>query len=632
MITLAVFTALGVIALLVGHFTQQVSLTPKLALDLEGGTQLILTPKLQEGAEDRAVTQEDMNEAIGIIRQRVDASGVAEAEISTLGTNNIVVAIPGEADENILDLVRSSATMRFRPVLQVDGPQPLDSSQFAQSGDDDDFADASPQELAEALADADQDGVISTEPSGTPENNSDPAWISEADVLDFFMLDCLDPANLTGDRADNPEEVLVACGVDGDAKYILGPVDVEGTNLKSAVAGMASSPTGQPTGQYSVSLELDKEGTKAFADSSQRLYDFMQTDATRNRFAIVLDGNVIMAPSMNAPILTGQAEITGDFSPAEAQALANQLQFGSLPLNFEVQSEQQISATLGSDHLEKGLWAGLIGLILVVLYMVWQYRGLALLSAGSLLVAGALTYLVVTLLSWGMGFRLSLPGVAGLMIAIGFTADSFIVYFERIRDEVRDGRPLTIAVEDGWRRARRTILISDAVNIVAATVLYVLAVGGVQGFAFALGITTVVDLVVVFMFTHPMLSLLTKTRFFGGGHPLSGLAPTHLGASGGAAYQGRGRMRSSQPTSRAEAGGRGALSDGGGKKSDRTTSKPKPVKQLVGVPSGLSVAEKRRLERQKAAQEVSAPDTNTPDEDAPDENTRVETSQEENND
>lgn len=540
LVTLVVATAIAIGALVTGHFTQGAGFTPKLALDLEGGTQIILTPRLEEGAESRAVTSEDMNEAIAIIRQRVDASGVAEAEISTLGANNIVVAIPGETDDEILDLVRTSATMRFRPVLQVGDPSPIDPSMLtSQSPQSDDLQGLSAEDIAIMLADTDGDGVISEEVVTTPENNSDPAWITEALYRDFLVLDCTDPASLTGERVDDPALPLVTCGVEGDSKYLLGPVDVEGTHLKSATAGVETNAAGQSTGQYAVSLELDSEGTTLFAESSQRLYDMVDTDPVRNRFAVVLDGNVIMAPSMNAPIMDGRASITGNFTAAEAQQLANQLQFGSLPLNFEVQSEQQISATLGSDHLEKGLWAGLIGLILVIAYMAWQYRGLALLSAGSLLVAAFLTYLVITILSWTMGYRLSLPGVAGLIIAVGITADSFIVYFERIRDEVRDGRPLQVAVEEGWSRAKRTLIISDSVNLVAAIVLYVLAVGGVQGFAFTLGVTTVIDLLVVFMFTHPMLSLMTRTRFYGEGHRWSGLDPQHLGAADGFTYRGR---------------------------------------------------------------------------------------------
>ncbi len=574
LITLTVLTVLAALVLTIGHFTQGASFTPKLALDLEGGTQLILTPKLQEGAEDRAVSSEDMSEAIRIIRQRVDASGVAEAEISTLGSDNILVAIPGEADESILSLVRSSAVMRFRPVLVVSEPGVF--AQTAQSGD----GSAMDQAVAQ---------LVAMSGGQSPVTNSDFGWITSEVAEEFLLKDCTDPESLTQHEVDDPAAAMVSCDVEGTQKFLLGPVDIEGTHLKSATAGSEATATGQPTGKYALNLTLDDEGTKLFADASQRLYDFQTTDPTRNRFAVVLDGNTLIAPSMNVPISNGEAQVTGNFSASEAQNLANQVQFGSLPLNFEVQSEQQISATLGSNHLQKGLWAGIIGLILVVLYMVWQYRALALLSAGSLLVAGIIVYLTITILSWTMGYRLSLPGVAGLIIAVGITADSFIVYFERIRDEVREGRPLAAAVADGWDRAKRTIMISDAVNLVAAIVLYVLAVGGVQGFAFTLGVTTVADLVVVFLFTHPVLELLIRTPFFGGGHRLSGLDPEHLGAASAFVYQGRGKV--SQPKRESEA--------------RKKVKEPALVGAQVEQRDGLSLAERRRLARLESQADTS---------------------------
>ena len=622
--TLAVAIVIGIVALIIGHFAQGAAFHPKLALDLEGGTQVILTPRLQDGADDKAISAEDMNEAIRIIRQRVDASGVAEAEISTLGSNNIVVAIPGDADEDILNLVRSSATMRFRPVLQVGDPGALDPAQLLeqqsglQSGEEAELL--SLEEAAMALADVDGDGELSDSPLTEPENSSDTAWLTEQVVYDYLVLDCTDPEALTQHDLDDSAEPLVACSADGTSKYILGPVDVEGVNLSKATAGAAYTSTGQATGQYAVSLELNSEGTKQFAEASSRLYEFKDTDQVRNRFGVVLDGNVIIAPSMNQPIADGKAEITGNFSASEAQSLANQLQFGSLPLNFEVQSEQQISATLGSNHLEKGLWAGLIGLVLVVLYMIWQYRGLALLSAGSLVVAGGLTYLIITILSWTMGYRLSLPGVAGLVVAVGITADSFIVYFERIRDEVREGRPLVSAVEDGWSRARRTIIISDAVNLLAAIVLYVLAVGGVQGFAFTLGVTTVVDLIVVIFFTHPMLSLMIRTPFFGGGHRLSGLDPSHLGAESSITYQGRGKFKEPNGGAKvkAKAGERQlALAAVGASTSANTAGAGHPTASTASLDDSggekLPLAERRRLARLAQQETQTKPTTDETD-------------------
>lgn len=566
LLVLLTAVVIAVAALVIGNRTQGASFTPKLALDLEGGTQLILTPVAADG-EDRAITDADIAEAINIIRNRVDASGVAEAEITSMGSTNISVSLPGRPEKETLDLIRSSSQMDFRPVLQVGAAQtqtPADadgqSGEGAQSGQSGDavqsggaaqsgedaqsglVSTAIPEDQAIVYADTDGDGTISDQPATTPADGSDTAWITEQALLDFYTLDCTDPTARAQGAVSDPDTAFVACDQTGDAKYILGPVDVSGADLDSATAGLQYNNQGQTTGQWAVNLAFNAEGTTAFAEASQRLYDLQTTDPTRNRFAVVLDGNVITSPSMNSVIADGRAEITGNFTADSAKALANQLSFGSLPLNFTVQSEQQISATLGSDHLQKGIWAGAIGLVLVVLYMVWQYHALSALAAGSLLVSAGITYLAITLLSWLIGYRLSLPGVAGLIMAVGITADSFIVYFERIRDEVRDGRPLSAAVEEGWDRARRTILISDMVNLVAAIVLYVLAVGGVQGFAFTLGVTTIVDLIVIFLFTHPIMELLVGTRFFGEGRRFSGFDPDHLGARTSAIYAGRGRI------------------------------------------------------------------------------------------
>ena len=561
LVALFVVVAIGIAALLIGRATQGATLHPKLALDLEGGTQLILTPNTT-GEDDRNITDEDITEAINIIRNRVDASGVSESEITSMGSNNIVVSLPGRPSEETLNLIRSSSQMDFRPVLQVgaavaprqqlEAAQSGDSGQSgagsAQSGDAADqpqsqtlVSTAMSEDEARQAADQDKDGKLSTEPATTPENDSDSAWMTEQVVFDFLTLDCMSTEARTQTTPGDPDKPYATCSDDGTQKFLLGPIDVKGENLNSAQAAMDYNQTGQATGEWVVSLEFDSVGTEAFKEASTRLVGFQNSDPTRNRFAVVLDNRVITSPSMNAAITDGHAKISGNFTPTSAKALANQLNFGSLPLDFTVQSEQQISATLGSDHLAKGLWAGLIGLILVVLFMIWQYRGLSIISIGSLLMAGVITYLVITLLSWLMEYRLSLPGVVGLIVAVGVTADSFIVYFERIRDEVRDGRPLVAAVDEGWERAKRTIMISDAVNLVAAVVLYMLAVGGLQGFAFTLGVTTVVDLAVIFFFTHPMMELLIRIPFFGEGHKLSGLDPEHLGAKSSAIYAARAR-------------------------------------------------------------------------------------------
>jgi preprotein translocase subunit SecD len=260
---------------------------------------------------------------------------------------------------------------------------------------------------------------------------------------------------------------------------------------------------------------------------------------------------VITAPQTNAVITNGSAQITGSFTQESSKSLADQLKYGSLPIGFEVQSQENISATLGSDSLKGGLLAGAIGLLLVIIYSIFQYRGLAAVTIGSLMVAAVLVYLTISILSWRQGYRLSLAGVAGLIVAIGITADSFIVYFERVRDELRDGRTLSAAVESGWKRAIRTILVSDGVSLLAAVVLWALTVGSVRGFAFTLGLTTLIDLAVVALFTHPMLQLLAQSKFFASGHKFSGFDASALGAT---AYVGRGQFRVAAEVSGAKRG------------------------------------------------------------------------------
>ena len=482
--------------------------TPGLALDLQGGVQMILTPK---PTGDQQVTEEVLNQAIAILRQRVDASGVAEAEITSEGGRNIVVALPGSPSEDTLDLVLASAQMYFRPVLAYTEPGEID-----------------PDSLS---------NLVGATLGQTPENAWDPAWIDAEVAAQIATLDCTVPENLTGGQDADPAKPLVSCSNHG-LKYVLGPVVINGSEIDSASAQLAQSYGGGTTNNWLVVLNFKSEGAQQFRDVTSALAGLT---GARNQFAMVLDGIVISAPSVNEVIPNGEATISGNFTRADAHLLANQLNFGALPMTFELESQEPVSATLGAEQLEKSLIAGLIGLLLVVIYSVFQYRALSIVTLGSLLIAAVTAYGTITLLSWLQGFTLSLAGVAGLIIAIGITADSFIVYFERIRDELREGKPLHIAVERGWERARRTILASDAVNFLAAIVLYTVAVGGVRGFAFTLGLTTLIDLAVVFLFTHPVVTLLARTKFFGGGHPASGLDPYQLGATK-VRYAGRGRF------------------------------------------------------------------------------------------
>lgn len=517
-VILAVLTAV----LAGGTIAGQASWAPKLALDLEGGTQMILAPKVEGDAN---ITEEQLNQAVAIIRQRVDGSGVAEAEISTQSGRNVVVSLPGTPSKETRDLIQASADMNFRPVL-LNG------------------AGAVVPEASRTPADQ------LPAPTAAPTNSSDTNWITPEVYQEFEALDCDNPGPEEVQRSD-PAKPLVTCepatATSPAIKYILGPVEVKGSNIVTSSFQLQQGAQGAVTNEWAVNIQFDDEGTAKFKTVTERLNQFYLAAGGQSgsdpkaQFAIVLDDQVISAPRSLAIITDGRPQITGGFTEATAKALSDQLKFGALPISFEIQSDQQISATLGGEQLRMGLLAGIIGLLLVVVYSLFQYRALGLVTIASLVVAGVLTYLAIAILGWTENYRLSLAGVAGIIVAIGQTADSFIVYFERIRDELRDGRGLVSAVENGWKRAKRTVLASKAVNLLAALVLYFVAVGNVRGFAFTLGITALADLLVVFMFTHPTLQMLARTKFFGEGHRFSGLDPEKLGAV--PLYRGAGRIR-----------------------------------------------------------------------------------------
>jgi preprotein translocase subunit SecD len=564
LVVLALAVVILFATIVAGTHWSKATLVPKLALDLEGGTQVILTPVLGAGSQ---VTDTTITEAIRIIRQRVDSSGVSEAQITSQGGGqggtSIVVGIPGKPDQATLDLVRKSALMRFRAVLAVLQPQPKSASATptaSPSGTASASATASASTSAAASPSATASPTASPSPSATPTSTtapitqptdtpttkptsaSDQAWVTPSLSAIADALDCTNPDNRKGGGADNKDLPLVTCDPQGATKYVLGPAEIEGKDLSNATSGLKTGPNGVVTGEWIVELQFNGDGAKAFGTITTRMFGEGKATSPSNQFAMVLDGLVISAPAVKAAITDGRAEISGgNMTRQSAADLANQLSFGALPLTFKVVSEEQVSATLGGEQLQRGLLAGLIGLILVVFYSMLQYRTLGLVTVASLTIAGMITYGLITLLSWTQGYRLSLPGVAGIIVSIGITADSFIVFFERVRDELREGRTLAAAIDQGWERARRTIVAADGVNFLAAVVLYFLAVGGVRGFAYTLGLTTLVDLLVVFTFTHPVLRLLARVPFFTEGHKFSGLDPSLLGSSG-VRYRGRGQV------------------------------------------------------------------------------------------
>ncbi|MEO5920266.1 MAG: protein translocase subunit SecD [Pseudolysinimonas sp.] len=496
--------------------------TPKLALDLEGGTRIVLQAQT---AENQTVTQEQLEQAVAIIRQRVDASGVSEAEIGTQGANNIEVSIPGTPDKETLQRLQSSSKLEFRAVILTGTPSADASGDPSATPTPGDTATPTPTPTPSSDA----------TPNPEPTDGSDPNWVTPElqAAFDAFSCDQIDEVEA---NVAPPEEPLITCDDLGQTKYLLGPVEVEGADITDAFSGQEQGNQGVNTGRWVVNIRFNAEGASAIKALTTRLKPL---PSPRNQFGAVLDGRVITAPYVETP--SDQPSISGSFTKDTSTALASQLKFGALPVSFIVQSRDSISPTLGSSQLFSGLLAGLIGLILVVGYSFFQYRALASVTIASIVVAAVITYLVISILSWREGYRLSLAGVAGLIIAIGFTVDSFIVYFERIRDELRDGRGLVGAVEAGWKRALRTIYAAKGVNLLSAVVLAVFAVGSVRGFAFTLGITVVIDVLIVVLFTHPMMQLIATTRFFSSGHPLSGLDPNALGA----VYRGRAEFRTS---------------------------------------------------------------------------------------
>ena len=539
------FVAIGSI-LSYGHFVKGDPLTPGLGLDLAGGKEIILTASNSNGTPVDAAS---LQLAVDVIRKRVDGSGVAEAQIVTQAPDTIIVSMPGNPEKATLDLIETPAQLLFRPVIYVAS---VDQT-FADAVNGGTATAEQQAEVASSGLDAVKSGtalpdIFGTDPLASLTNGtaSSYSWVDDSVKAQWLALDCTTVAGRGTIPSTLDKDPFVTCGDPESStyyeKYVLGPVEMTGNDIASAGFGPRVGATGNIVGnQYQVTLSFKSYGKYLFGEITGRL--FKMATSPRDRFAMTLDGLVISAPSPSGALTQGTAVIERTTPPMlrpEAERLGNQLKYGALPLNMTFQSSNDVSASLGKEQLQRGLLAGAIGLILVVFYSILQYRALAAVTIGSLVIAGSLTFGSIDVFSNILGYRLSLAGVAGVIVSIGITADSFIVYFERVRDELREGRSLAAAVEHGWGRARRTIIAADSVSMLAAIVLYLTAVGGVRGFAFTLGLTTIIDLLVVTMFTHPMLILVSRTKFFGGGHRFSGLDPRLLGV--GTTYKGRGRV------------------------------------------------------------------------------------------
>ena len=509
----AIIALYGIIALIDvnGKKGDQSAWKPKLGLDLQGGTRITLEAKDASGKPTTA----KLAEARDIIDARVNGSGVTEAEVTTQGGNQVIIEIPGKQEQGIADQVGKTAQLRFRLLWAV-GSQAGTKAKPADLQKAVDAVDWSKLTLKQMI-DAETVGATSL----PKEYQAGFAALKEQ----ANAFECTKAGVAAVD--DKSGKPLVTCEIKTGEVEVLSPTVIEGTQIKSADAVLESQ-----NNQWVVALALKGQGKQAFDTITEALFAQVSSNPTASRFAIVLDGEVLSAPTTNGHFTDGKSQISGGFTVATAKDLANSLKFGALPLTFTLQGSSAEGPSLAASQLKAGLIAGLIGMILVVVYSLIYYRGLGLVVVASLGVAAAVTYAMVLLLGKGVGFTLTLPGIAGLIVAIGITADSFIVFFERLRDEVREGKSLRLAVETGWVRARSTILAADAVSFLAALVLFIFAIGVVRGFAFALGLTTIIDVFVVFLFTKPVVSLLARTKFFGQGHKLSGFDAAHLGIEG----------------------------------------------------------------------------------------------------
>jgi len=550
-----------------------------LGLDLSSGTEVVLQAHTSKGAPSSG----EMQQAISVLEARVNGTGNSGAQVQQQGSDLINVSIPGQPPNSVLQLVSTTAKLAFRPVYLVEpysgstattkpSAKPTGSASPTPTTTPTASKSASPKASTAALSahlaspsptttpKASTSAKASTTPTPTASPSSTastPTTYGNASLVNaqtmklFDKLVCKPGPNSTtvdnswkatvgytlgGDQYDDTGSQIVSCDPSG-TKYALGPAVVEGTDLTAVTTGIEQNST-----QWVVIITMNDKAASAFGTLTTNQYNNYYSgyqsgnvdDEYLDQTAIVLDGNVTSAPVTTEPLTSGTFQIQGPepngFNQDQATQLANILKYGSLPLSFTPLTVQAVSAQLGRASLDAGLIAGIIGLGIVVIYMFCYYRGLGLVSVSSLLIAALLAYLAVVLLTRYQNFTMELSGIAGLIVAIGITADSFIVFFERLRDEVRDGKTLRPAVESGWRRARRTILVSDTVSFLAALLLYHFAVSDVQGFAYTLGLTTLIDVLVVFLFTKPMVTLLAGTKFYGGGNKWSGLDPMRLGA------------------------------------------------------------------------------------------------------
>ena len=506
--------------------------TPLLGLDLKGGVSVVLQP---QGTADK----QELNEAVTIIDRRVNGLGVSNSEVARQG-NDVVINLPGIKDaQSALRDLQSTAQLLFRPVLCTIAPYtPPKSTSTTTSG--------SPATTARSTANTSSTTkaalgaqpaahltsafiaatsasttttpatTATTAPASPTTTTTAPAGAVSANTCEASNTASLPTTPVAQDLKTNYVILPVdpkAYPQNPTARYVLGPADMTGQAVSNAVSEINTN-----TGQYSVALTLTNKGATEFDTIASARYACYKQDTSNPPFcseeAFELDGIVESAPDFQAASFQGNVSITGSFSSSQASSLANELKYGSLPVRFVAQSTQTISATIGKDSLRAGLLAGIGGIIVVMLYMIVYYRALGLVVLVGLGIGGAILYSILTQLSQSNGLTLTLAGVTGIIVSIGITVDSYVVYFERLKDEVRAGRSVRQSVERSFSRAFRTVLTADLVSFMAALILYILTIGDVRGFAFTLGLSTLLDVFTAYFFIRPAVILVGRRRTF----------------------------------------------------------------------------------------------------------------------
>lgn len=544
---LALFLALLVGVYLLVFLTGDKQAKPKLGIDLQGGTRVTLTARTPDGSPP---SQDALNQAQQIISSRVNGLGVSGSEVVIDG-DNLVITVPGN-DSNEARNLGQTARLYIRPVIHAiaaqQAQQPGEQAGPPQGGPaagqpgtpqgqpaPPPEAPLEPAEQGGAPGAPAEQGGVPAEPAPEAPATPQPRPYPEAPppsptppgpapkpqqkdlaqriadekalrqsaeqqiqilALQFQATRCNEDDVLAGN--DDPNLPLVTCSTDHTQVYLLDKSIISGEQIKNASSGMDTQ-----RGEYVVQVEFKPDAANIWADFT--------ASHVGTQTAFTLDSQVVSAPEIQEAIPGGNTQITGQFNAQRAKELANVLKYGSLPLSFESSEAETVSATLGLTSLRAGLIAGAIGLALVLVYSLLYYRVLGLLTALSLVASGAMVFAILVLLGRYINYTLDLAGIAGLIIGIGTTADSFVVFFERIKDEIREGRSFRSAVPRGWQRARKTIISGNAVTFLAAVVLYILAIGQVKGFAFTLGLTTILDVVVVFLVTWPLIYLASKS-------------------------------------------------------------------------------------------------------------------------